>query len=312
MATENTKVNLTGIVLAGGRSSRFGFNKLKIKVDTVPLFIDQIFKLSFFCDEIIISTSKSHYSIVSSELNKIRIYQKKYNFEKIKVSNIKKYLKTNFKNFPEKVSIYPNIKTNIRIILDESDVDNLNTSNSLNITNSEKITPSHKGKGPVIGIYTSLANASYFYSIIVAFDMPFISYNLLKSLVYESGINTEEPSSSEPATISYDYSKKRDAYIIKTEKGFEVLCGLYSKNCLGILKENIGKQKYKISDIFNYLDIAIISINKLKQNGIDSLNFFNINRLEDYHRFKNLWQNKKPPLNTGISFIEIWSYFFFR
>jgi len=297
-------VNLTGIVLAGGRSSRFGFNKLKIKVNTVPLFIDQIFKLSFFCDEIIISTSKSHYSIVSSELNKIRIYQKKYNFETIQASN----LKIDFNDFAKKNSSFQNI----RIILDESDVDNLNTSNSLNITNSEKITPSHKGKGPVIGIYTSLANASYFYSIIVAFDMPFISYNLLKSLVYESGINTEEPSSSEPATISYDYSKKRDAYIIKTEKGFEVLCGLYSKNCLGILKENIGKQKYKISDIFNYLDIEIISINKLKQNGIDSLNFFNINRLEDYHRFKNLWQNKKPPLNTGISFIEIWSYFFFR
>ena len=304
MAAENTKVNITGIVLAGGRSSRFGFNKLKIKVDTVPLFIDQIFKLSFFCDEIIVSTSKSNYPTLFSELNKIRTYQKKYNFKKIQASN----LKIDFNEFAKKNSAFQNI----RIISDESDVDNLNTSNSLNITNSEKITPSHKGKGPVIGIYTSLANASYFYSIIVAFDMPFISYNLLKSLVYESGINTEEPSSSEPATISYDYSKKRDAYIIKTEKGFEVLCGLYSKNCLGILKENIGKQKYKISDIFNYLDIEIISINKLKQNGIDSLNFFNINRLEDYHKFKNLWQNKKPPLNTGISFIEIWSYFFFR
>jgi len=217
-------------------------------------------------------------------------------------------LKIDFNDFAKKNSAFQNI----RIILDESDVDNLNTSNSLNITNSEKITPSHKGKGPLIGIYTSLANASYFYSIIIAFDMPFISYNLLKSLVYESGINTEEPSSSEPATISYNYSKKRDAYIIKTEKGFEVLCGLYSKNCLGILKENIGKQKYKISDIFNYLDIEVISINKLKQNGIDSLNFFNINRLEDYYKFKNLWQNKKSPLNTVISFIEIWSYFFFR
>jgi len=297
-------VNLTGIVLAGGKSSRFGFNKLKIKVDTVPLFIDQIFKLSFFCDEIIVSTSKSNYPTLFSELNKIRTYQKKYNFEKIQASN----LKIDFNEFAKKNSAFQNI----RIISDESDVDNLNTSNSLNITNSEKITPSHKGKGPVIGIYTSLANASYFYSIIVAFDMPFISYNLLKSLVYESGINTEEPSSSEPATISYDYSKKRDAYIIKTEKGFEVLCGLYSKNCLGILKENIGKQKYKISDIFNYLNIEIISINKLKQNGIDSLNFFNINRLEDYYKFKNLWQNKKSPLNTVISFIEIWSYFFFR
>lgn len=304
MATENTKVNLTGIVLAGGKSSRFGFNKLKIKVDTVPLFIDQIFKLSFFCDEIIVSTSKSNYPTLFSELNKIRTYQKKYNFEKIQASN----LKIDFNEFAKKNSAFQNI----RIISDESDVDNLNTSNSLNITNSEKITPSHKGKGPVIGIYTSLANASYFYSIIVAFDMPFISYNLLKSLVYESGINTEEPSSSEPATISYDYSKKRDAYIIKTEKGFEVLCGLYSKNCLGILKENIGKQKYKISDIFNYLDIEIISINKLKQNGIDSLNFFNINRLEDYHRFKNLWQNKNISSNTATSFIEIWSYFFFR
>jgi len=297
-------MNLTGIVLAGGKSSRFNFNKLKIKVDTVPLFIDQIFKLSFFCDEIIVSTSKSNYPTLFSELNKIRTYQKKYNFEKIQASN----LKIDFNDFAKKNSAFQNI----RIILDESDVDNLNTSNSLNITNSEKITPSHKGKGPVIGIYTSLANATYFYSIIIAFDMPFISYNLLKSLVYESGINTEEPSSSEPATISYNYSKKRDAYIIKTEKGFEVLCGLYSKNCLGILKENIGKQKYKISDIFNYLDIEVISINKLKQNGIDSLNFFNINRLKDYYKFKNLWQNKKSPLNTVISFIEIWSYFFFR
>ncbi|MBA7508287.1 Molybdenum cofactor guanylyltransferase [subsurface metagenome] len=304
MATENTKVNLTGIVLAGGKSSRFGFNKLKIKVDTVPLFIDQIFKLSFFCDEIIVSTSKSNYPTLFSELNKIRTYQKKYNFEKIQASN----LKIDFNEFAKKNSAFQNI----RIISDESDVDNLNISNSLNITNSEKITPSHKGKGPVIGIYTSLANASYFYSIIVAFDMPFISYNLLKSLVYESGINTEEPSSSGPATISYDYSKKRDAYIIKTEKGFEVLCGLYSKNCLGILKENIGKQKYKISDIFNYLDIEVISINKLKQNGIDSLNFFNINRLKDYYKFKNLWQNKNISSNTATSFIEIWSYFFFR
>lgn len=297
-------MNLTGIVLAGGKSSRFNFNKLKIKVDTVPLFIDQIFKLSFFCDEIIVSTSKSNYPTLFSELNKIRTYQKKYNFEKIQASN----LKIDFNDFAKKNSAFQNI----RIILDESDVDNLNTSNSLNITNSEKITPGHKGKGPVIGIYTSLANASYFYSIIIAFDMPFISYNLLKSLVYESGINTEEPSSSEPATISYNYSKKRDAYIIKTEKGFEVLCGLYSKNCLGILKENIGKQKYKISDIFNYLDIEVISINKLKQNGIDSLNFFNINRLEDYHKFKCLWQNKNISSNTATSFVEKWTDFFFR
>lgn len=312
MATENTKVNLTGIVLAGGRSSRFGFNKLKIKVGPVPLFIDQIFKLSFFCDEIIISTSKDDYPIVSSELKKIRIYQKKYNFEKIQDLKKRKYPEIDFKNFYEKTSAFPDIKMNIRIILDESDTNNLNTNNSLDTSNSERPVRNYTGRGPVIGIYTSLAKAAYFYSIVVAFDMPFISYNLLKSLAYGFGLNTEESSNSELIPISHNYPKTNDARIIKTEKGFEVLCGLYSKNCLGILKENIGKQKYKISDIFNYLDVEIISINKLKQNGIDSLNFFNINRIQDYHKFKNLWQNNNISSNTATSFVEKWTDFFFR
>ena len=296
-------MNLTGIILAGGKSSRFGLNKLKIKVDSVPLFMDQIFKLSFFCDEIIISTSKSHYPIVFSELNKIKIYQKKYNFEKIQTSNPK----IDFKDFLKRVTK----PLNIKIILDESSYSSAAIKSSLNITNPGEFKSDYDRIGPIIGIYSSLINAVYFYSIIVAFDMPFISYNLLKSLIYESGVNIKKISTDKSVTIS-NYSRKKDAYIIKSEKGFEVLCGLYSKGCIDILKENIKKQKYKISDIFTYLDIEIISSKKLESFTIDNLNFFNINLVPDYHKFKNIWQNKKIALGTKNSFTEAWNDFFFR
>jgi len=296
-------MNLTGIILAGGKSSRFGLNKLKIKADSVPLFIDQIFKLSFFCDEIIISTSKSNYPIVFSELNKIRIYQKKYNFEKMQTSN----LKIDFKDFLKRVTK----PLNIKIILDESSCSSSVIKSFLNITNPGEFKSDYDRIGPIIGIYSSLINAVYFYSIIVAFDMPFISYNLLKYLIYESGVNIEKISTDKSVTIS-NYSRKKDAYIIKSEKGFEALCGLYSKGCINILKENIKKQKYKISDIFTYLDIEIISSKKLESFKIDNLNFFNINLVPDYHKFKNIWRNKKIALGTKNSFTEAWDDFFFR
>jgi len=292
-------VNLTGIILTGGKGSRFDFNKLKIKAGSVPLFIDQIFKLSFFCDEIIVSTSSNNYSVVSSELGKIGTYQKKYDLKKLKVPGIKRYLKIDPENLCKKISIFPDIKTNIRIILDEN-----------NAVGSKKFSRSYPAGGPVVGIYTSLAGAVCFYSIVVAFDMPFISYRLLKSLVYNFVPDTKEKGGS--ISISGNHSGAKAARIIKTGKGFEVLCGLYSKDCLGVLKENIKKQKYKISDIFNYLDTEIIPGYRLRSSKIDDLNFFNINRTQDYYKFRSLWQNKNKSFNTSTSFIETWADFFFR
>lgn len=299
-------MNLTGIVLTGGKGSRFGFNKLKIKTGPIPLFIDQIFKLSFFCDEIIISTSTNNYPIVSYELDRIREYQKTYSLEKIQTSKIKRYLKTNPENLRKRISTFPDIKTNIRIILDEN-----NTKDSDNAS-SKIYSQSHPAGGPIIGIYTSLANSIHFYSIVVAFDMPFISYNLLHSLIYNFTPDRKGPDDSMQDTEHSSYNRVKAARIIKTEKGFEVLCGLYSKDCLGILKENIEKQKYKISDMFDYIDIETVLNYQLQLNGIDDLNFFNINRIQDYYKFKNLWQKKKKSQNTEISFIETWADFFFR
>ncbi len=301
-------MSFSGILLAGGRSSRFDFNKLKVKIDSVPLPIDQIFKLSFFCDEIIISTSRRYYSIISSELNKIDKYKQKYNFKKIQVLSSNKDSKNLFKETA--------VPLNIKIILDEDSYRDLNIKNFSNITGpTGRFKPGNMEAGSIIGIYSGLTNAAHFYSLIIANDMPFISYNLLMSLAYESGAGIGadiDKTNRDKLSAATNYSEKKDAYIIKSEKGFEVLCGLYSKNCIDILKENIKKQEYRISDIFNRLDTEIISGEKLKSLKIDNLNFFNINRMQDYHQFKNIWQNNKFAAGEGASFIEVWSSFFFR
>jgi len=289
-------VNLTGIVLAGGKGTRYGFNKLKIKAGPVPLFIDQIFKLNFFCSEILVCTSKSNYPVIFSEISKIRSYQKKYNFEKMDS------LKINAGNFFKKALKPPDV----RIILDKHNFSDLNKDHLMQVLRNPK------NKGPVIGIYTGLLYARYLYSIVVAFDMPFISYNLLNLLINISGLNHKKSGSSKPVSLYHKRTEGKAVYVIKTGKGFEALCGLYSKDCLDILKENIKKQKYKISDAFGCLDTEIISEKNPGISGIDSLNFFNINRTQDYDKFKDLWQDKKDSLNTNASFIEIWSDFFFR
>lgn len=289
-------MNLTGIVLAGGRGTRYGFDKLKIKAGPVPLFIDQIFKLNFFCSEILVCTSKSNYPVIFSEISKIRSYQKKYNFEKIFNTEI------NSGNFYKKALKLPDI----RIILDK---DRFPDSNK---DHFGQVLRNPKNIGPIIGIYTGLLHARYIYSIVVAFDMPFISYNLLNLLINISGLNHKKSGSSKLASLSHKRTGGKAVYVIRTEKGFEVLCGLYSKDCLDILNENIKKKKYRISDALDCLDTEIIPGGKPGLAGIDGLNFFNINRAQDYEKFKNLWQDKKASLNTDTSFTEVWSDFFYR
>ena len=115
--------------------------------------------------------------------------------------------------------------------------------------------------------------------------------------------------------------KCRDIYVIKTLKGFEVLCGVYSKYCINTMTENIKTRKNKISDIFNEIDTEILDESILQANGVDDLNFFNINRSEDYDCFINIWNSKILKLNSvsafpnnkeKILFASLWAEFFFR
>jgi molybdopterin-guanine dinucleotide biosynthesis protein A len=284
---------MTGIILAGGKSSRMGFNKIDIKIGSIPLFIDQIFKLSFFCSEILISTTENNYKYLKDELARLNDYYKYF------------YKQCNLKRLPN-IDIFKDEESQVK-----SDTDSYTD---------------FKSKGPIYGIYNGLKHAQNFYSVILAFDMPFISFRLLNFL----------------KLINNSLDKPADAFIMKTKKGFETLCSMYSKNCIEPIQKNIGSKNYKISDIFPSLNVRLILINELENFnqdinsvnncGIDNLNFFNINTKEDYENFLTTWNNNNNS-SIGISsscnsddrssggstnynftkdFYKRWEYFFYR
>jgi molybdopterin-guanine dinucleotide biosynthesis protein A len=305
LKSNTTKESITGIILAGGSSSRFGFNKLKIKVNSVPLFIDQILKLCFFCDEIIISTSTKNYSFISYELDKINSYIQSYNFKKIQASNPK----INFKDF----FIRTTPPLNVKIVSDEDTYKKFSKKSSFNAGDSGKSKSCRSKIGPILGIYSGLTNATHFYSMVIASDMPFISYNILNLLSGITGQAYKKSDSNKTApSPAPEQVYGKTAYTFKTGKGLETLCSLYSKDTLHVLGKKIKEKKYRVSDVLISANTGILNGEKNGSAGIDSLNFFNINHKMDYDRFKNIWKSKKALLNINTTSAGVWSDFFFR
>ncbi len=278
-------MNLTGILLAGGRSVRLGMNKLKIRIGQFPLFIDQVFKLSLFCDEIILSTSIKNHSYIEEECKKIDDYFK-YFYRAIRDAG------SVFRN-SDAINDISFKLPDPKIVIDDSCITS--------------------AAGPIAGIYSGIKNAANHYSFVLAFDMPFISFRLMKTLVdlLEEDISLKDKPQSSKAVEG-----KYDAFIIKTLKGFEVLIGIYSKNCMCALEKNIRKKDNKISNIFAQLQVRILKDDILKSRKLDRLNFFNINRSEDYKKFMNLWDGDvlvhEQTRESGDLFLIRWAEFFFR
>jgi molybdopterin-guanine dinucleotide biosynthesis protein A len=284
-------MNLSGILLAGGKSRRLGMNKLQVRIGQVPLLIDQIFKLSFFCREIIVSTSELNFPIIERE-----------------IKNIKRHLK----HFSEILEIKNICGTdpgdNVRAFLDRAEIKIV--LDDLNEIKTGKIS---RETGPIAGIYSGLNKAANHYSLILAFDMPFVSFRMIKTLV---DVLDEDIDFDKSKPFTGETKKGIDAFIIKTEKGFEVLSGIYSKGCMDALEYNISNKDNKISNIFKNIKVRIIEEEVLRSKNLDMLNFFNINRIEDYNRFEDIWSNEflkcLYAAKSGDTFFKRWAGFFFR
>jgi len=241
-------MDITGIVLAGGKSARLGFDKTSLKIGNVPLFIDTAVKLSFFCNEIIISSSKDNFILISDELKKLKKYFKEYNLAD--------------KTIPK-----------IKIISD------------LECYGEEK----PQNAGPLKGIYSALRESANYYSFICASDMPFLSYNMMKSLVKFAEISRNE----------------KDIIVFETKKGLEALSAIYSRKCIKVIEENLRENIFKVTDIFPYLNVLVLGEDIIKKYKICQTNFFNINKIEDYLLLKNKQDSNSDP------FSEFWKKNFF-
>jgi molybdopterin-guanine dinucleotide biosynthesis protein A len=270
-------MDFTGILLAGGKSTRFGINKIKIEFKEVPLLADQIIKLGFFCNEVLISSSDENSYYISQVLNKLEQYKEM--LLNPKPDKIDAVLQSGNNESPI-LSEYNFKKPAVRIKVDNTET-----------------RPGGKRIGPLAGIFSGLKEAKNKNCLVLAQDMPFVSYRVLRLL-----------------TLTSEKTGK-DAVIIRNPKGIEALCGIYSKDHLNQIQDSIGNGIYKISKILEDCEVEWIDSSKIRREKIDMYNFFNINTAEDIKNF-NLIREKgitgiDPGKLKGEPHIE-WKAFFYR
>jgi molybdenum cofactor guanylyltransferase len=114
------------------------------------------------------------------------------------------------------------------------------------------------GKGALGGIYTGLSASKAFYNIVVAGDMPFLNYNLLRHF----------------AAVADGF----DLVALHQSDRFEPLHAVYSRNCLSPIENLLQhKNNERIIEILPHIKVNNISQAVIDRIDPDRLSFFNIN-----------------------------------
>jgi len=272
-------MDFTGVLLAGGESTRFGINKIKMEFGGIPLFADQVVKLGFFCTEVLISSSIENSRYISQILDRMDEFRRM--LLDPKPGKAGSFLLSASDESPV-LSKYSWKKPDVKIVIDDAEA-----------------RPEGKRIGPLAGIYSGLKEAKNKNCLVLASDMPFVSYRVLRLLTRTS----EETG--------------KDAVIIRNPKGIEVLCGIYSKQYIKQIRDNIRNGIYKISEVLGGLEVGWIDDAKLREEKIDRYNFFNINTSGDIESFGDIRRKGIPGSDKDLSKSKIgsgnmWETFFYR
>ncbi len=270
-------MDFTGILLAGGKSTRFGINKIKLEFGGIPLLADQIIKMGFFCTEILISSSKENFLYISQVLDRMDEYRKIILNLKSGETDPVSLSASDKSPLP---SEYNWKKPDVKIVVDDAEV-----------------SPDGKRIGPLAGIYSGLKEAKNKNCLVLASDMPFVSYRVLRLLTRTS----EETG--------------KDAVLIRNLRGIEALCGIYSKEYIKEIKTCIKNGIYKIIEILGDDEVEWIDSAKLEEEGIDIYNFFNINTSGDIENLDRIRKKGIPgvdPDRIKGEVQNIWETFFYR
>ncbi len=131
----------------------------------------------------------------------------------------------------------------------------------------------YPGKGALGGIYTGLANAETFYSVVVGCDMPFLNRDLL--------------------TYMIEHTFNFDTVVPKVHGMLEPLHAVYSKDCLAPIRAMMEENKLEISHLFSLVKTRYVGEDEIATFDSEYLSFFNINTLADLKRAKELINQKE-------------------
>ncbi|HRQ41022.1 MAG TPA: molybdenum cofactor guanylyltransferase [Chloroflexota bacterium] len=112
-------------------------------------------------------------------------------------------------------------------------------------------------QGPLGGIYTAVHHAQYPHTLVVACDMPWLNRDLLAYML--------------------THRDAADVIVPRWQKYPEPLHAIYSKNCLGPIKENLKAQKLKITSFYGRVTVRFVEREEIERFDRDGRSFANIN-----------------------------------
>ncbi len=127
--------------------------------------------------------------------------------------------------------------------------------------------------GTLGGIYSAVAHSQH-PVLITAWDMPFVSLELLKAVI--AGANAFDvflPESNGPL-------------------GFEPLCGVYSPACAEPIKAALDDEDYRSTSFHAHVRVSTLPLSDVKTFGDPDMLFFNVNSPSDVAKAEQLWQTQ--------------------
>ena len=127
--------------------------------------------------------------------------------------------------------------------------------------------------GSLGGIYSVIAR-SRDPVLIVAWDMPFVSLELLKAVIAGTGaFDVFLPESNGPL-------------------GFEPLCGVYSPTCAGPIKAALDDEDFRTTSFHEHVRVSTLPLSAVTTFGDPDMLFFNVNSPADVAKAEQLWQTR--------------------
>lgn len=125
--------------------------------------------------------------------------------------------------------------------------------------------------GSLGGVYSVVARSPD-PVLIVAWDMPFVTADLLRALVEKSeGYDVFCPESHGP-------------------RGWEPMCGVYSPACAPHIKAALDQEDFRSDAFHSAVRVGRLPLGEVQTFGDPSVLFFNVNTPDDLERAEDMWQ----------------------
>ncbi|MBC35608.1 MAG: hypothetical protein CL663_06160 [Bacteroidetes bacterium] len=142
-----------------------------------------------------------------------------------------------------------------------------------------KVVPDYiPNSGPMGGIYSALRESENDLNIVLSCDMPFISTDLLKTLLDRIEKNL--------IAVHWHGGRK-----------FEPMCAVYSKELLPVLEKFINENNYRIPDVFDVVPTSKVEMND-QTLGFSDKSFENVNSEKELEKAAQYFDKKLPQMNS--------------